>query len=208
MIGLRLLLVALVLSQAVFRGRGDVVEVVASVRDRGQAAAGLAASDFHVTVNGVAQTIEVADNSVRPVDVSLAVAVDDERIYRRADVTEAVPRIIAALRPDDRARVMLTDADVRNATGWIAGGAPYTFGGFRAGPRGSVGDAVVLAMAHQPAPGRGHLILGISHWSNGGAIVDSVGLLEVARSSVRGHAPECAIGRGGDGRPLRGCGRP
>ena len=184
MIGLRWFLVALVLSQAVFRGRGEVVELVVSVTNGRTAAAGLTASDFRVTSNGVLQTIEVADNSVRPVDVTLAVAVDDNRIYRRADVPDAVGRIVAALRPDDRVRVMITDAQIRDATGWIAGGTPYTFGAFRAGPTGLVGDAVVLAMAHQPAPGRGHLILGISHWASGGVIVDSVGLLEVARRST------------------------
>jgi hypothetical protein len=184
MIGLRLFLVAVVVSQAVFRGRADVVELVVSVTNGRTAEVGLAASDFRVTASGVVQTVEVADNSVRPVDVTMAVAVDDNRIYRRADVSPAVRRIVAALRPDDRIRVFLTDANVRDATGWIAGGTRYTLDGFLSGPPGQVGDAVVLAMAHQPAPGRGHLILGISHWMSAGAIVDSVGLLEVARRST------------------------
>ncbi len=131
MIGLRVLLIALALGQAVFRSRGDVVEVV--------------------------------DNARRPVDVTLAVQMGDERIYRRADVAEAVGRIVATLGSADRVRVIMTDAGVRDATGWVAGGTRYTFGGFRAGFVGSVADAIVLAIAHQPAPGRGHLILGISN---------------------------------------------
>jgi len=183
LMSLRLFVFVLLLGQATFRGRGDVVELVASVRDQNRAVGGLAAADFRVTVNGVVQTVEVADNSVRPVDLTLAVSVDDNRIYQRADVAAAMGRIVAALRRDDRVRVILTDDAVRDTTGWLSGGASYRFGGFRAGPTGEVGDAVVLAMAHQPTPGRGHLILGISHWNAGGNIVDSVGLLEVARRS-------------------------
>jgi len=182
MTALRVVLFVTLVGQAVFRSGADAVELLVVVRNGNRAVHGLTLSDFALADNGVPQTVAVSDNNARPVDVTVCVSTDDDRIYQRADVATSVGRIVQELRPADRVRVLITDNGVRDASGWLTGGSTYRLGALRAGFPGTMDDAVILAMAHRAEPGRGTLVVGISNW-RWAAIADAAMVADVARKS-------------------------
>ena len=179
----RTVLIVALASQVVFRSGADAVELLVFVRNGDRPVHDLTAADFALTDNGMKQTVTVAENAGRPVDITLCVSVDDDRTYKRADVTTAVGRLVRELRPEDRVRVLVTDDGVRDATGWLSGGSTYNLGAFRAGFASPMYDAAILAMAHQAERGRGNLVIGISRWYSGD-IPDASMVADVARKAT------------------------
>lgn len=90
--------------QPSFRSNALAVRVDALVTDGRKPVAGLAADDFELRDNGVAQTIELIDATDVPLNLVLALDVSDSTAgARQGDLVAASEALLAGLKPNDRA---------------------------------------------------------------------------------------------------------
>jgi hypothetical protein len=118
----------------VFRTRATAVSLDVSVKRGNRPVPGLTAADFDVTDNGVPQTVEQAFTGVVPIDVTLVIDASGGTAPIYDDIRRNAQRILDLLRPDDRARVVISES------------IPYALL-----PLQRVGDGLVLPQ--QPMPG-------------------------------------------------------
>ena len=187
----------------VFRGSTDAVAIDVSVQKRNAPVNGLREGDFGVTDNGVAQSAKVQTIADVPADVSV---VFDRSLAGQISIgtryDAALRKIADALRPTDRLRVVEYASDVREvrplspvngSTGSVV--PDMASGAFAMGPRNrggelvqnalhdpnlqrdSVFDALLLAMAKPPEPGRRHLIVQFTFGVESGSILTDGALL-------------------------------
>lgn len=102
--------------QPVFRAATDLVLVDVSVRQAGRPVTDLAAADFSLSDNGVAQTVIDVSREALPIDVDLIVdtsgSIDQTRY---AALTRGLDAVRKQLGPDDRARVLTFNQQMRDA---------------------------------------------------------------------------------------------
>ena len=165
----------------VFRAGTRAVLVDVAVKDGNRPVAGLTASDFVLTDNGVPQTIDHVSIGAVPVDVTLFLGTMNQTDARQlAALNQDLRRIGALLRPDDRVRLLTLENQVTDATGWIRGGEAGQMS-VRLGGIQSLYDACFLAMMHRPDPDRRHLIVAISDGIEQGSVLDSTRVRDIAR---------------------------
>jgi Ca-activated chloride channel family protein len=108
------------LARAQFASGTNLVEVYATVTDRqGEPIAGLTAGDFHVTEDGVPQTITAFASGEFPLSVGVAIdrsfSMTTGRVNRLEILKAAARTFIRALRPDDQVMLVAIGSEVEIA---------------------------------------------------------------------------------------------
>ena len=148
---------------ATFRSGVNVIVVPVSVTDRNRPVPGLAASDFKLSDNGVAQDVTSATVESLPVDVTLVLdtsgSVKGSAFDRlKANVTE----IAESMPTNDRVRLVTFATDASDVFGLQPGGAPLPVERIEAGGATSFYNALAAALMAFPYTDRPQLIFGFS----------------------------------------------
>jgi VWFA-related protein len=169
--------------QPVFRASTDLVVVDVSVRQNGRPVTGLTAADFVVTDNAVPQTLLDVTRETMPIDVDLIVdtsaSMEGDRYTAMVRALDAVQ---ARLGPDDRARVITFNQQVRDAglltkdrrTSDILG---------RASGATSLYDAVAAGLIMPLEPSRRRMAIVFTDGVDGSSLLDGSEVVEVAARS-------------------------
>ncbi len=182
----------------VFRATAAQVSVSASVKKGNSVVANLAAKDFTLTDNGVAQTITAISVESVPIDVSLFLDTSGSTSGRLDEMKRDTQAIIKMLRPGDRFRLLVIGDSVYEAVSWVDAGTTVDLPFQPVGGISLVQDALLMAVLHRVAPDRRHLVVGMTDSRDCGSVVSSAFLRELmARSEAVVHAVD-QEGSGGD----------
>jgi len=175
---------AAALSAQVFRSGVDGVTVVVSVRAGNKPVTGLSAADFHVTDNGVRQTITSVAAAQVPLDLTLLLdlssSVDGPQLQR---IKKAVAETADLLRPDDRIRLIAISQVLQEMVPFQPRSAALALDALRAEGATSLYDGMAATMMRPPDPGRRQLIVAFTDGRDSTSIVDPKLALEIARRS-------------------------
>ena len=176
-------LAGLTSDQAVFRARTDLVAISASVKRGNAPVANLAAADFRVTDNGVAQSIDAVTIESVPLDVTLFMDTSGSTAGALDRMKKNVVSIAGMLRPDDQFRLLTIGLSVETPVPWQRAGSRMTLD-MRAVPGISVVyDALFVALTHTPAAGRRHLIVAMTDGQDCGSLLDGARVLDASARS-------------------------
>jgi len=169
-------------SRPIFRAGVDSVTVDVSVKHGNVAIPGLAATDFRLTDNGVAQTIQAVAVEAVPVDVTVFHDTSPSQGGRIDDLKEDVRRIAALLREGDRFRLLVLGPNhqILDVFGWRASGAELDLTPIGLGPMSAVNDGILAALVHKPGIGRRHLIVALTDGQDAGSAVSSAQVRDAA----------------------------
>jgi hypothetical protein len=166
--------------QAVFRARTDLVAISASVKRGNAPVANLAAADFRVTDNGVAQSIDAVTIEAVPLDVTLFMDTSGSTAGALDRMKKNVVSIAGMLRPDDQFRLLTIGLSVEVPVPWQPAGKPIALD-MKAVPGISlVYDALFVALTHTPAPGRRHLIVAMTDGRDCGSLLDGARVFDAS----------------------------
>ena len=169
--------------QAVFRARTDLVAISASVKRGNAPVANLAAADFRLTDNGVAQAIDAVTIESVPLDVTLFMDTSGSTAGALDRMKKNVVTIAGMLRPDDQFRLLTIGLSVQVPVPWQPAGKPIALE-MKAVPGISlVYDALFVALTHTPAPGRRHLIVAMTDGEDCGSLLDGPRVLDASGRS-------------------------
>jgi hypothetical protein len=171
-LGLAAVALAPVGAQSVFRTRVDSVAVSASVKRGNSAVANLTARDFRLYDNDVAQTIEAVTIETVPLDVTLFMDTSGSTAGSLDRMKKNVASIAAMLRPVDRFRLLTIGLSVESPVPWQAGRAGVTLDVKVVPGISLVYDALFVGLAHEPAPGRRHLVVAMTDGRDCGSLLD------------------------------------
>lgn len=179
-----LLVIRLPAQQApVFRAGVDVVTVDVSVRRGNVPVAGLAATDFLVTDNGVRQQVEVVPTTTMPVNLSLLVDTSGS-VYSIADsLASQVTEAVALLRADDQFRLIAFSAGATQVLPMQPARAPVKIDRVSAGGGTSLYDALAAALIRRRTPERGEMVVAFSDGLDTTSALGLDHLRDVARRS-------------------------
>ena len=167
----------------VFRSTSTLVSVDVSVRSGNNTVAGLTATDFVLTDNGVPQTVELVDLDSVPVDISLVVDVSGSTANRleqnRADVT-AISRLI---RPQDRLRVIAFATNQTEIQALQPPGGDPAVEEMNADHSSSVYDGIAAALLRRVELDRRHLIVAFTDGLENSSILTLEMLTNIAKQS-------------------------
>ena len=170
-------------AQAIFRARTESVAISASVKRGNAPVASLAASDFKLTDNGVAQSIEAVTIESVPLDVTLFMDTSGSTAGALDRMKSNVISIARMLRPDDQFRLLTIGLSVDTPVPWQRAGNPIALD-MRAVPGISlVYDALFVALTHTPATGRRHLIVAMTDGEDCGSLLDGARVLDASGRS-------------------------
>lgn len=164
-----------------FLARTDVVSVDVSVRNGDAPVTGLSAADFRLTDNGVVQVVDAVAIEAVPIDVTLFHDTSPSLAGRIDALKNDVRAISAILRPTDRFRLLTFDLQISDVFGWQPAGQPLNLSAVKVGRISSVYDAIFVALMHRPDVDRRHLIVALTDCDDGGSVVGSAAIEEVAR---------------------------
>jgi VWFA-related protein len=173
--------------QPVFRSAADAVRVDVAVRRGGRPVTNLAASDFTIRDNGVAQPIATLSYDTLPVDVTVLLDVSGSVTGAVLDqLRRGVLDLARTLRPADRLQVWTFDVHVRPLTafGEPLAGIDRKFAEITGGGASAVRDALAVALAAGAAPDRRQFVALFSDGQDTSSVTSSAELLEVARRTV------------------------
>lgn len=146
----------------VFGAEVDNVYIDAFVSHRGETVTGLAASDFELRDNGVAQSLELASAEAQPVQVVLVFDMSNSLEGERLRALRAAGQaLLAALRPQDEATLFAFADEVR----WLAkpttdkAAVARALDALQAGGGSPVADALYAAITLPKARGRTLVVL-------------------------------------------------
>ena len=139
--------------QAVFRARTDLVAISASVKRGNAPVANLAAADFRVTDNGVAQSIDAVTIESVPLDVTLFMDTSGSTAGALDRMKKNVVSIAGMLRPDDQFR-LLTIGLVGGNAGAVAARRQQDDARHEGRPRHLAGLRRAVRRTHPHAGGR------------------------------------------------------
>jgi VWFA-related protein len=169
---------------AVFRSETELVAVSASVKRGNAPVANLTAADFLLYDNDVAQQIEALSIESVPLDVTLFMDTSGSTSGALDRMKRNVVSIAAMLRPDDRFRLLTIGLSVLTPVPWRrAGGAPLTLDMAAVPGISLIYDALAVALAHEPAPGRRHLVVAMTDGEDCGSVVDGPRVLDMSGRS-------------------------
>lgn len=146
----------------VFRSSTDLVTIPVFVSGNGGQVAGLTASDFVLTDNGVPQAVETIDSESLPVDVTVLVETSRALAGYADSINEQIHRIAALVRPADRLEVLGIDNYVSVLLPFGPASRPFSVDRFTGGGLTSVNDAMAGALVREPDPDRRHLIIALT----------------------------------------------
>ena len=189
-----------------YRAATSVVTVSVSVKRGNNAVANLKASDFALTDSGVPQRIEAVAIESLPIDVTLFLDTSGSTAGKLDEMQKDVQAVLQLLRSGDRFRLLTIGDTVNEVVPWVPAGTKVPVTIEPIGGISLIRDALMLALAHRPEPGRRHLIVGMTDRQDCGSVVTSALLHEVAgRSEAVMHLVDYS-GGGGDARyRVRGC---
>ena len=163
-----------------FRARTESVAISASVKSGNSAVANLTASDFRLTDNGVAQSIEAVTIESVPLDVTLFMDTSGSTAGALDRMKRNVVQIAGMLHPDDRFRLLTIGLSVGTPVPWQRAGHPISLE-MKAVPGISlVYDALFVALAHTPAAGRRHLVAAMTDGRDCGSLLDGPRVLDAS----------------------------
>jgi VWFA-related protein len=182
----------------VFRATAAQVSVSASVKKGNNVVANLAAKDFTLTDNGVAQTINAISMESVPVDVTLFLDTSGSTSGRLDEMKRDTQAIIKMLRPGDKFRLLVIGDSVYEAVPWVDAGTTVALPFQPVGGISLVQDALLMAVLHRVAPDRRHLVVGMTDSRDCGSVVSSAFLRELmSRSEAVVHVVD-QEGSGGE----------
>ena len=170
-------------SQVVFRAGTESVAISASVKRGSAPVANLTASDFRLTDNGVEQAIAAVTIESVPLDVTLFMDTSGSTAGALDRMKRNVVSIAGMLRPDDQFRLLTIGLSVDTPVPWQRAGNPVALE-MKAMPGISlVYDALFVALAHTPTPGRRHLIVAMTDGRDCGSLLDGPRILDASGRS-------------------------
>jgi VWFA-related protein len=167
----------------IFRATTEVVSISVSVKRGNAPVANLASGDFTLFDNDVAQQIEALTIESVPLDVTLFMDTSGSTAGALDRMKRNVSSIAGMLRPEDRFRLLTIGLSVNAAVPWQPAGTPIALD-MKAVPGISlVYDAFAVALAHQPAAGRRHLVVAMTDGDDCGSLADGPRVLEMSGRS-------------------------
>jgi VWFA-related protein len=169
--------------QAVFRAGTELVAISASVKRGNAPVADLTAADFRLTDNGVVQAIEAVTIESVPLDVTLFMDTSGSTAGALDRMKRNVVSIAGMLRPEDQFRLLTIGLSVETAVPWQRAGSRLSLD-MKAVPGISlVYDALFVALTHQPAAGRRHLVVAMTDGQDCGSLLDGPRVLDASGRS-------------------------
>ena len=182
----------------VFRSTTDTVTMNVTVKRGNSVVPNLTAADFHVTDNGVAQTVEAVLIETVPIDVTLFLDTSGSTSGKLDEMQRDVQAIVKLLRPGDRFRLLTIGDSVYPSVPWVEAGTTVNSSFAAVGGISLIHDALMFGFLHRPEPGRRHLVVGMTDREDCGSVVPATLLLELAgRSDAVLHLVDYS-GSGGD----------
>ena len=170
-------------TQPVFRSSTDLVTIDVTVTTSGTPVAGLRASDFVLTDNGVPQALEVVALEAVPATVTIILDIGDFMRETIKSFVDDVRKIAEMVRPGDEVRLMAIDTYVHDLVPLRAAAAWPRIDRFTTNGLASAHDALAAAMMRQHDPNRQHLIIAMTNGVDTGSVLDINALTEIARRS-------------------------
>jgi hypothetical protein len=167
----------------VFRTTSTLVAVDVSVRSGNNTVTGLSATDFLLTDNGVAQSIELVDLATVPVDVSLVVDVSGSTASRLNQYRSDVTAIAKVIRPQDRLRIITFATDPKEIMALQPPGGLPAVDDMNAGFSSSVYDGIAAALIRRVDLDRRHLIVAFTDGQENSSILTLEMLADIAKQS-------------------------
>ena len=195
-----------------FRATVVSVAVNASVKRGNRVVPNLTPSDFRLTDNGIAQTIDEVSRESVPIDVTLFLDTSASTAGKLGEMKEDVQNIVRLLRQDDRFRLLTIGDSVYEHVPWVPAGTKLDLSFGAVGGISLIQDALVMALFHRPDPDRRHLVVGLTDRRDCGSVVSAALLRELAaRSEAVLHLIDHSGSGGDDNYRVRSCtprGRP
>lgn len=170
-------------AQQRFRSDIGVVTMNVAVRVNNAPATGLTAADFKLVDDGIERRIEMSTAASRPADITLLIDTSSSMDGSMDEMRDHVRDVARQLGPDDRLRLLTFGDDVREVFGFRPGGSTPPLDTLTAGGWTALYDALGLALIHQPAPERGHLIVVFSDGVDSSSTIDLNTLKALTRRS-------------------------
>jgi VWFA-related protein len=168
--------------ERVFRSGVDGVTIAVSVRNGNRPVAGLTASDFDVTDNGVLQEPATIAVEQLPIDLTLLLdlssSVDGPLLER---LKSAVRDTAALLRRGDRIRLVAISQVLREVFGFRFHDAPMPLDTLAAEGATSLYDGMAAMMMRPTEPGRRQLIVAFTDGRDSTSIIDGRTASRIAR---------------------------
>ena len=171
--------------QVAFRTTVETVVVDVAVRQDGKPVPGLTASDFRLTDNGVLQTITDVSHDSLPIDVTFVADISRMRQGERLDsFRRAIARARDALRPGDRASLVLFDPRIREVGGLESSTLVIEAdAGLTPDTATSLLDAIAVSLVRPSDPARRRMAIVFTNGRDGGSFLDEAGVVDVAARS-------------------------
>jgi VWFA-related protein len=171
----------------VFRAAVNTVVVDVSVHERNRPVPGLAATDFAVEDNGVAQTVVDVSRESMPLDVTLVIDTSGSvKGGQLAALVRAVRRVAERLQPQDRATLITFNERVRQLVADAVGKAVVTASsGIAPGDQTSFRDALALALIPDRSLDRRGMLILMTDGYDTSSVISETALLETARRADR-----------------------
>jgi VWFA-related protein len=195
--------------QAVFRANADLVTVDVSVRDGARVVTGLAAKDFELVDNGVAQDIADVSFGRLPIDVTVALDVSYSVTGALFDrLRRAIVQMMSDLGKDDRLKLVAFNMRVKRVMDFT-GDAAAVGAAIReasAGGGTSILDTISVVLVSAAPPDRRQLMVLFTDGGDSLSVTEPATLQAVAQRSntaLTVVAPDTALNLSGP----RGLGR-
>jgi hypothetical protein len=163
-----------------FHATTSTVVVNVNVRRGNAVVANLTAADFRLTDNGVAQQIESVSIETMPIDVTLFLDTSGSTSGKRDEMQRDVQSVVSMLRTDDRFRMLTIGDAVDVAVPWVPAGTQVTATFPVVGGISLVNDALAFGLMHRAAPGRRHLVVGMTDRQDCGSVISASQVLDLA----------------------------
>jgi VWFA-related protein len=169
--------------RTVFRATTELVAISVSVKRGNAPVANLTSADFALFDNGVRQSIDALTIESVPLDVTLFMDTSGSTSGALDRMKRNAASIAAMLRPDDRFRLLTIGLAVQTAVPWQPAGRTIALDMTAVPGISLIYDALVVALAHQPDPGRRHLIVAMTDGEDCGSLADGPRILEMSGRS-------------------------
>ena len=167
----------------VFRSVSTLVSLSVSVKRGGRVVTGLTPADFTVVDEGVRQEVSRLTFEEVPVDTTVIVDVSGSTKDAWQRIRRDAERIVSALRPIDRIRILAIDTYVAEIIPMQPAGGVKLPAQADAGGVSPVRDAISAALISRPDPERRRLVVALTDASDTKSITEAPMLFEVARRS-------------------------
>ena len=186
-----------------FHATTSTVVVNVNVRRGNNVVANLTAADFRLTDKGVSQQIESVSIETMPIDVTLFLDTSGSTSGKRDEMQHDVQTVVSMLGKDDRFRMLTIGDSVDVAVPWVPAGTAVNLSFPVVGGISLVNDALAFGLLHRAAPGRRHLIVGMTDRQDCGSAVSASQVRDLAGRTEAVLYLVDYSGGGGDGPPYR-----